>query len=92
MGRNRQIVRFSGIFCKGQGSVGTTAPVSQSSFRTAEASMLPQSIAILAAAPAASPIAMQIAITRYDACARCVPEMQRPATSRFSMPIGRKQR
>ena len=36
--------------------------------------------------------AMQMDITRYDACARCVPEIQRPAVYRPSILLGTKQR
>ena len=51
----------------------------------------PRSAHIAAATPTACPIAMQIDITRYEACARCVPEMQRPAVNSPSIFFGTKQ-
>ena len=42
----------------------------------------------MSAVPAAWPIAMQVAIDRADACASCVAEKQRPATSSPSSPAG----
>jgi hypothetical protein len=41
-----------------------------------------------AAVPAAWPIAMHVPIDRADACASCVAEKQRPATSTLSRPCG----
>ena len=40
----------------------------------------PRRAASAAQTPAACPVAMTIGITRYEECASCVPEMQRPAT------------
>jgi len=45
-----------------------------------------------AAMPAACPIAIQVMEARTDPSASCVAEMQRPATSKPSIPFGSKQR
>src|SRR4051812_46187403 len=45
---------------------------------------VPAAIAMAAAVPAAWPMAMHCAIDRTDACASCVAEKQRPATSTFA--------
>lgn len=72
------------------------APFDRSSFRNFETSIIegktPSLMAIFAARPAASPIAMQDAITLIADIASCVAEMLRPATKRFSTLIGINER
>lgn len=47
---------------------------------------------IAAAIPAASPMAMAVAVTRVDACAPRVALWQRPATSMLLSPCGTSDR
>src|SRR2546428_11320922 len=74
-------------------SIGSrSARFSSRQFRSAEASsdrgVFCDLIAIVAAVPAAWPIAMHVAIERAEAWASCVAEKQRPATSMPSTPSG----